>query len=395
MGEYPYVGDEQTAINWSGTEYFGTGGSICSSDDVAVLDYWPSMDLSNPCQASKCTLDQDSTSISTVCPNVTADDLRYTTSQLFGTNVTYAQLKFWYQSTCGEMFAMTHYKVNTCVASSSSDDNSNSFEVVYGVDGNVTSMWNRRYQDNLCKVENKSASFQYIMTDKGTCKAQFTNSSSYYSVDILTTVYVPPKINETVSTSTNVAAIAGGSCGAILLAAACILDAPFLINMDQTPAPVPIPPFKHSPTLNDSTAFVNEKSGVPLASIFDNLVMNAVRIPPAVLSERALLVDWKLPVNPEEWNVEDVGRWLEKNGAGAESLTVAKEQEIDGLALLSTDPVQLAEVLQIKIVGRQAKLTSALIRLKQMGQSAGNTASGQAAGGTSGGVESFPPSYEF
>ncbi|KAJ3004107.1 UNVERIFIED_CONTAM: hypothetical protein HDU68_005301 [Siphonaria sp. JEL0065] len=156
---------EQTIYTWSGEEFYRAGGGICSASDIVVLDYQIPDPAQRTCQLSTCLSTVNGYS-STECISDIGDNLGLKTSQAFGRNATYAQVKFWNKKGCDAMTRMVHYKVN------------------------------ERYSDTNCQNEKKDASIPLNLTVRD-CTVQLWNS--YYSVDILQTVVIPTLSQSTIT----------------------------------------------------------------------------------------------------------------------------------------------------------------------------------------------------
>ncbi|KAJ3006177.1 UNVERIFIED_CONTAM: hypothetical protein HDU68_004236 [Siphonaria sp. JEL0065] len=399
---------EQTLYTWSADSYYRAGGGICSATDIVVMDYQIPDTRQTTCKPGTC-LSTVQGYLSTECVYDIADNLGLKTSQAFGRNVTYAQVKFWYTKGCDSMWRIVHYKVNECVASRA--DGYFSYTVAF--DG--INMWNRRYSDPNCQAEMKQASFQYNLTVRD-CSLKLWDMS-YYSVDILQTVNVPPLPQK--EDGPNVGGIVGGILAAIVVLGA--VGGYFWYSKKNAHKPLqPLPPPNQSeavvqppspeipnappaPTAtntsvstlvdiqdNKETIFSTLATEIQLSDekrpMMNMLNVMAVHVQqqPAVQgfhADRAALVEMKVGVDPSKWTLEETAIWLEKNsfgatGSAATMLELVHKEEIDGAALLALSPDEIVTLLDVTIKTRQIKLKRALEKLKQMsnGQNVGTVA---------------------
>ncbi|KAJ3382199.1 hypothetical protein HDU84_004561 [Entophlyctis sp. JEL0112] len=203
------VSDQHSqVVPWRQDRYYGATSdaaavSTCSDTDVAVLDYWPT--YSAGCSARSCAVGDYGYSSSVCVESSAADHLPEYTAFTFGPGVSYAELKFYNTEVCGaELSRITHYVLGQCVASSSSGDNSNSYQIAY--DSSTYSLHNYRYSDSSCTVYNSSASFPMYLFQNCTASKIF---GQYYTANVVTIA------NNTMSNPYGASAKASLSAGAI------------------------------------------------------------------------------------------------------------------------------------------------------------------------------------
>ncbi|KAJ3116336.1 hypothetical protein HK100_001097 [Physocladia obscura] len=176
---------------------------------VVVADYW--VITSTVCQASDCAVGDYGHS-SSICLVTNADSLANYTSYLFGAEQLYAHVKFWNTPVCNEELSrVTHYKINTCVHSSSKGDNSQSYQLLY--DASANSLRNARYTDSNCAFENQTASFPVLLNETDCSSGPMFGQ--YYSASIQTTISETTDPNSPNSGGPNIGAIVGGVVGAV------------------------------------------------------------------------------------------------------------------------------------------------------------------------------------
>ncbi|ORY41304.1 hypothetical protein BCR33DRAFT_343959 [Rhizoclosmatium globosum] len=200
-----YSAEELLVQPWSAVKYYAATGNEgeCKDSDAVVIDYTPQPDVTKPCTPMPCFYGSYGYSTQS-CVISSADGLRQLTSQYLGANKSYAQIdSWWWQNCSGSLFRVTHYELNTCVASKADGDGSFSYKLE--IDSSV--LWNRRYSDPFCKKEIITASFRYNSTN-GCPDTKLWES--FYSVDILTTT--------TLENSLNLGSVIGGIVAGLLLA---------------------------------------------------------------------------------------------------------------------------------------------------------------------------------
>ncbi|KAI9338469.1 hypothetical protein BDR26DRAFT_935211 [Obelidium mucronatum] len=199
---------EQTVLTYQATMYYGSAD--CSKSNVKTIDYRPF--TTQTCAPWTCSA-TDFGQSSTMCLNTFSDALVDTTSSLFGSNVQYAQVKFWNGPGCSGMVRNIHYKLNECVVSTSKSDGSKSYFISYFTVNGIVSMTNKRYSDSECKNEILQASLAMDVVTRD-CSAGPLWDTYRYSVDILTTA----KRDAGNDSAMNVGAIVGGTIAGLFVA---------------------------------------------------------------------------------------------------------------------------------------------------------------------------------
>ncbi|KAJ3116337.1 hypothetical protein HK100_001098 [Physocladia obscura] len=440
--------DTSSKLTWLEETFYGAGSGICSSSDLAVLDYTIVTDCSADNSCSVGTYGQSS---SGCISSASLADLLTQTSEEFGEGVQFVEINWYLDYPCKTLYRASHYRVNTCVYASATDDNSNSYQYVYNAAAN--SLRSLRYSDTSCQAQISSPNaYNFNLSiPAGSCDVSQTLWNSYMAVSIVYTVAVPSAGSNSVS----VFAIVGGVVGGVVFLAA-VVTAVFCWRrkkQDKTYSEIPL---SSSPLDNGNDVLLNPASQPQnnkiyqpeygsfnnRASIFSsgnsssntitnssqsiNAVANPVSVPNistvgAIYSEKAnrslfdgnilsnannplnnqrtqnihavrgQIMDLKLPPSPADWSVADAAKWISNVGGGVECLDLMQEHEIDGKCLLVIQSEQLFSALKITAIGRQTRLLEKLEMLKQMNNE--NAANNNNNEGTSE-TDALPPAYQ-